>query len=99
MMPPGMMPPGMMPPGFGMAPQNQLGAPNYQMANNQTTNGQGYHAQSQTLTGGSQNQPTQQNTHRGGFSNMFSAGASTGLGAIVNPFMSGLMMAGPFTRF
>ena len=90
-----------MPQGYGSAPQGygspalQPGAPNYQMANNPTTS----ISQSQTLTGGSQNQPVSQNTRRGGFSNMFSSGATTGLGVLFNPMMSGLMMAGPFTRF
>jgi hypothetical protein len=98
------MPNGTMPQGFGSAPMSQgygsnpavqPGAPNYQMANNPTTS----ISQSQTLTGGSQNQPVTQNTRRGGFSNMFSSGATTGLGVLFNPMMSGLMMAGPFTRF
>ena len=78
----------------------QLGAPNYQMANNQNYSGsQGFNAPSQTLTGSSQNQPQQINTRRGGFSNIFSSAATMGLGAIASPLRSGYMMAAPFARF
>jgi hypothetical protein len=92
------MPPGMMPKGIGSAPAQNLGDPNYQMANNQGAPGQNYYAQSQTLTGGSQNQPMQQDTRRGGFSNRLSSFSTMGMG-LLNPLKSGLMMAGPFSRW
>lgn len=66
-------------PNLGAAPA-QLGAPNYQMANNQQMQ-QGYIAQSQTLTGSSQHQPQQVNTRRGGFSNMLNYAGAFGVGA------------------
>jgi hypothetical protein len=81
------------------AQASQFGAPNYQMASNQASDGKAYSAQSQTLTGAPQNQPQQINTHRGGFSNVFSATTVMGIGAIARPFMSGYMMAAPFARF
>lgn len=71
-------------------PQPQLGAPNYQMANNQQMH-QGYIAQSQTLTGQAQNQPQPVNTRRGGFSNMLNYAAAAGMGVT-----SGLMMNNPW---
>ncbi|MBX9690330.1 MAG: hypothetical protein K2X27_26690 [Candidatus Obscuribacterales bacterium] len=73
--------PGMVP------PQAQAGAPNYQMANNQEMQ-QGYIAQSQTLTGGSQNQPQQVNTKRGGISNMLNYASAFGAGALTSGFWS-----------
>jgi hypothetical protein len=76
---------------FGQAP-SQIGGPNYQMANNaQQTTHEGYIAQSQTLTGSSTNEPVQQNTRRGGFSNMLNYGAAGALG-----LGSSLMMHNPW---
>lgn len=68
----------------------QPGGPNYQMANNQQMH-EGYVAQSQTLTGGSTNQPQTVNTKRGGFSNMLNYGAAASLG-----LGSSMMMHNPW---
>lgn len=82
---PGMMPPqGMMNPAMA---QSQPGGPNYQMANNQQMQ-QGYIAQSQTLTGSSQNQPQQVNTRRGGLSHVLNYAGAFGAGALTSGFWS-----------
>ncbi len=69
------------------APQSQMGGPNYQMAANQQMQ-QGYIAQSQTLTGPSQNQPQQVNTKRGGLSNILNYASAFGAGALTSGFWS-----------
>lgn len=101
--PPGMAPqaPGMVP---DMASTSQLGGPNFQMANNQQMQ-QGYVAQSQTLTGGSNNQPQQINTRRGGISNFLNYAGAFGAGAMTsgfwsnNPWMGAGMFATTMTGF
>jgi hypothetical protein len=75
-----------MPAGMAGMGNQQAGAPNFQMANNHPE--QGFIAQSQTLTGGSNNQPQTQNTRRGGFTNRLNFGSALGMG----------LMSGAFTR-
>lgn len=98
----------------GMAPQSpdmmasqapsSLGGPNFQMANNQQMQ-QGYIAQTQTLTGGSNNQPQQVNTRRGGLSNILNYAGAFGAGAMTsgfwgnNPWMGAGMFATTMTGF
>jgi len=103
---PGMAPqaPGMdMMSSSSMAP-NSLGGPNFQMANNQQMQ-QGYIAQTQTLTGGSNNQPKQVNTRRGGLSNILNYAGAFGAGAMTsgfwsnNPWMGAGMFATTMTGF
>lgn len=97
--------PGMMQPAPDMAPA-QLGGPNYQMANNQQMQ-QGYIAQSQTLTGASNNQPAQNshNTRRGGLSNFLNYAGAFGAGAMTsgfwsnNPWMGAGMFGATMTGF
>ena len=82
---------GMMPPGMNNQPMpanSQPGGPNFQMADNQQMQ-QGYIAQSQTLTGSSQNQPQQVNTRRGGLSNVLNYASAFGAGALTSGFWSG----------
>ena len=97
--------PGMMQQAPDMAPA-QLGGPNYQMANNQQMQ-QGYIAQSQTLTGGSNNQPQQnsQSTRRGGLSNFLNYAGAFGAGAMTsgfftnNPWMGAAVFGSTMTGF
>ena len=70
---------------FPGMPDAMPGGPNYQMANNQP-NQQGYVAQSQTLTAQSKNQPSQQNTRRGGISNVLNYASAFGAGAMTSSF-------------